>query len=54
MKAMKLYTAEEVATYLNVSKQTVWRYGRQGKLQRVQVGRTVRFALPEMETKNVK
>ena len=46
---MKLYKVEEIAEILNVSKQTVWRYGRQGKLAKVKVGRTVRFALPEME-----
>lgn len=46
---MKLYKAKEIAEMLSVSKQTVWRYGRQGKLKRIQVGRTVRFALPEME-----
>ncbi len=51
---MKLYKAKEIAEILGVSTQTVWRYGRQGKLQRVQVGRTVRFALPEMEKKDVK
>lgn len=48
---MKLYKAEQIAEILNVSKQTVWRYGRQGKLMQVKIGRTVRFALPEMEKK---
>lgn len=46
---MKLYKAKEVAEILNVTKETVWRYGRENKLQKVQIGRTVRFALPEME-----
>lgn len=48
---MKLYKAEKVAEILNVSKQTVWRYGRQGKLTQVKVGRTVRFVLPDKEKK---
>ena len=46
---MKLYKAKEIAEILNVSKQTIWRYGREGKLKKVKVGRTVRFALPELE-----
>ena len=46
---MKLYKAREVAEILNVSKQTVWRYGREGKLKTKHIGRTVRYILPEME-----
>ena len=42
---MKLYTAQEAADILKVSKQTVWKYGREGKLKVVRFGRTVRFIL---------
>ena len=42
---MKLYTAEEAAEALRVSKWTVWKYGREGKLRTVKFGRTVRYDL---------
>ena len=42
---MRLYTAEEAAEVLRVSKQTVWKYGREGKLRTVKFGRTVRYDL---------
>lgn len=42
---MKLYTAEEAAEMLSVSKWTVWKYGREGKLRTVRFGRTVRYDL---------
>lgn len=42
---MKLYTAQEAADILRVSKQTVWKYGREGKLKAVRFGRTVRYNL---------
>lgn len=42
---MKLYTAEEAAEVLRVSKWTVWKYGREGKLHTVKFGRTVRYDL---------
>ena len=42
---MKLYTAEEAADILSVSKWTVWKYGREGKLRTVKFGRTVRYDL---------
>ena len=44
---MRLYTAEEAAKALAVSKWTVWRYGREGKLKTVHFGRTVRYQLEE-------
>lgn len=44
---MRLYTAEEAAEVLRVSKRTVWKYGREGKLKTVRFGRTVRYQLPE-------
>lgn len=46
---MKLYTAEEAAEILRVSKQTIWKYGREKKLETVRYGRTVRFKLTEKE-----
>ena len=42
---MRLYTAQEAADALRISKQTVWKYGREGKLKTVRFGRTVRFDL---------
>ena len=42
---MKLYTAEEAAEVLSLSKWTVWKYGREGKLKTVRFGRTVRYDL---------
>lgn len=42
---MKLYTADEAAEVLRLSKWTVWKYGREGKLKTVRFGRTVRYDL---------
>lgn len=42
---MKLYTAEEAAEILSLSKWTVWKYGREGKIKTVRFGRTVRYDL---------
>ena len=42
---MKLYTAGQTAEMLGLSKQTVWKYGREGKLRTVKFGRTVRYDL---------
>lgn len=42
---MKLYTAEEAAEVLSLSKWTVWKYGRENKLKTVRFGRTVRYIL---------
>lgn len=42
---MRLYTAEEAAEVLRVSKWTIWKYGREGKLKTVRFGRTVRYQL---------
>lgn len=44
---MRLYTAGEAADILRVSKQTVWKYGREGKLKTYHFGRTVRYVLEE-------
>lgn len=46
---MRLYTAKEAAEALRVSRQTIWKYGREGKLKAVRFGRTVRYMLPEEE-----
>lgn len=42
---MKLYTAEEAAEALGLSKWTVWKCGREGKIKAVRFGRTVRYDL---------
>lgn len=42
---MRLYTAEEAAEVLSLSKWTVWKYGREGKIKAVRFGRTVRYDL---------
>lgn len=46
---MKLYTAKEMAKLLKVHINTVYKWGADGKLVRVKVGKSVRFALPEKE-----
>lgn len=53
---MKLYKAEELAKLYQIHPKTVYRLGREGKLKRVKVGRSVRFAEPTMErmVRNVK
>ena len=48
---MRLYKAEEAAEILRVSKQTIWKYGREGKLEVIRFGRTVRYILPKEESK---
>lgn len=49
---MKLYTAEEAAEVLSLSKWTVWKYGREGKLKAVRFGRTVRYELEVSDESN--
>ena len=46
---MKLYTAKEIAEMLQIHPRTVYRLGREGKLRRVRVGRSVRFCEPKTE-----
>lgn len=46
---MKLYTANELAAMLQIHTKTVYRLGREGKLKRVKVGRSVRFYEPRIE-----
>ena len=43
---MKLYTAEEIAKLYQIHPKTVYRLGREGKLELVRVGRSVRFIEP--------
>jgi excisionase family DNA binding protein len=45
----KLYTAKELASILRVHEKTIYRLGREGKLRRVKVGRSVRFLMPRKE-----
>lgn len=40
---MKLYTAKEVAEMLKITVNTVYKFGKEGKLKTYRVGRTVRF-----------
>ena len=43
---MKLYTAEELAKLYRIHPKTVYRLGREGKLETKRVGRSVRFLEP--------
>lgn len=45
----ELYTARELSRLLKVSQGTIWRWGREGELKTVKVGRLVRFEMPEVE-----
>lgn len=44
---MSLCNAKQAAEYFQVSEQTIWRWGRTGKLKKRQFGRTVRYYLEE-------
>lgn len=46
---MKLYTADEIAKLYQIHPKTVYRLGREGKLNLVRVGRSVRFYEPTEE-----
>lgn len=46
---MKLYTATEMAKILKVKPKTIYKWGSQGKLERIKVGSAVRYVLPEKE-----
>ena len=45
---MKLYTADELAEICKVSIGTIYRLGREKKLNVVYIGRSVRFTLPKV------
>ncbi len=47
--AMKLLTAQELAELYQIHPKTVYRLGREGKIERVRVGRSVRFIEPTTE-----
>ena len=49
----KLYTAREMAEMLQVSQDTVYRYGVSGKLETLRIGGSVRFVLPGKDNANV-
>ena len=49
---MKLYKAQELAEMLGLHEDTVRRLGREGKLETIKVGRSVRFYDPT-ETREV-
>ena len=45
----KLYKATELADILRVDPQTIYRLGKQGKIESYKVGKSVRFVMPERE-----
>ena len=45
----ELFTASELAVALRLHPETIRRLGREGKLERVKVGRSVRFVMPGKE-----
>ena len=49
-----LLTAEELAELLKLHPRTIYRLGREGKIKRVKVGRSVRFVPPRTEVANAK
>jgi excisionase family DNA binding protein len=49
MSESALLTAREVAERLNVSRQTIWRWGQDGTLPRVTIAGTVRFRAEDVE-----
>lgn len=49
---MKLYTAKEIAKILGVHIKTVYKWGCEGKLERIKVGASVRYPLPVTEGSN--
>lgn len=46
---MRLYKSKELAEMLGIHHKTVERLGREGKIKRVKVGRSVRFIEPTTE-----
>lgn len=46
---MKLYKAEELAELYQIHPKTVYRLGREGKIETKRVGRSVRFVEPTEE-----
>ena len=49
MGEAKIYTATELAEILQLHPKTIRRLGREGKLKRIKVGRSVRFYEPTAE-----
>lgn len=45
----KWFTAEELAEDLQVSKQTIYKWGKEGRLDRLKIGTVTRFRLPIKE-----
>ena len=45
----ELYKANELAELLSVHPETIRRLGREGKIERVKVGRSVRYLMPGKE-----
>lgn len=51
---VELLTAEELGELLKLHPRTIRRLGREGKIKRVKVGRSVRFPTPKVEVRNAK
>lgn len=45
---MKLLRAREYAEKMSISKETAWKWAREGKVETVKVGRTIRFVWREI------
>ncbi len=46
---IKFYKAKELAEILGINDKTVYRLGREGLIDRVKVGRSVRFIMPDSD-----
>ena len=51
---MKLYTAQEIAELYKIHPKTAYRLGREGKLEQVRVGRSVRFVEPTVKKRGAR
>lgn len=48
----RLYTAKEIAKVLKCSPRTVYDLGKAGKIERLKVGKLVRFYMPNERSKD--
>lgn len=47
----RLYTADQLAEYYQVTRETIWRWGAKGLIERVKIGGATRFKLPKARRK---
>lgn len=47
----RLYTAKQLAEILQVNPQTVYRLAKTGEIESYKIGKSVRFLMPDKETK---